>query len=187
MLSGKKYFRPLFLLLCLFCLLTFWSCASLPRFEEVYQRLDVEKEKTPEIIGSHGQLSPEITKKIMERLKKQVGSVDILERHIALIESVSGSPLVAGNKVTLLIDGPATYDAMFKAIQNANDHINLETFMFEDDEVGRRFADLLLQKESEGVQVNLIYDSLGCLGTPAAFFQRLREGGIKTLEFNPIN
>jgi cardiolipin synthase len=153
----------------------------------MYQRLDIEKEETPKIIGSHGQLSPEIAKRIMERLKKQEGIVDILERHIALIESIGGSPLVAGNKVTLLIDGPATYDAMFKAIQNAKDHINLETYIFEDDEVGRRFADLLLQKQSEGVRVNLIYDSLGCLNTPAAFFQRLQQGGIKTLEYNPIN
>ena len=122
--------RLLFLLLCFFCLLTFGSCASLPRFEEIYQRLDIEKEKTPEIIGPHGQLSPKMSKAVMERLKKQVGPTDILERHIALIESISGSPLVAGNKVTLLIDGPATYDAMFKAIQNAKDHINLETYHF---------------------------------------------------------
>jgi cardiolipin synthase len=177
--------------LCLFalllCLLTLAGCASLPRFEEVYQRLDVEKEEAPEIIGPHGQLSPEITKRIMARLKKQVGPVDILERHIALIDSIGGSPLVAGNKATLLIGGPATYDAMFKAIQNAKDHINLETYIFEDDEVGRRFADLLLQKRSGGVQVNLIYDSLGCLNTPRAFFERLRKGGVQTLEYNPIN
>jgi len=178
---------PLYFFIFLFCLLSFTACASLPRFEEMYHRLDVEKEKTPEIIGSHGQLSPEISKKIMERLKKEAGPTDILERHVALIESISGNPLIAGNKVTLLIDGPATYAAMFKAIQNAKDHINLETFIFEDDEVGRRFADLLLQKQSEGVQVNLIYDSLGCLRTPAAFFQHLRDGGIKTLEYNPIN
>ena len=162
------------------------SCASLPRFEEVYRRLDIEKE-TPEIIGPRGQLSPELTKRIMERLKKQAGPTDILERHIVLVESISGSPLVVGNKVTLLIDGPATYGAMFKAIQNAKDHINLETFIFEEDEVGHRFADLLLQKQSEGVQVNLIYDSLGCLRTPASFFQRLQQGGIRTLEYNPIN
>jgi cardiolipin synthase len=76
---------------------------------------------------------------------------------------------------------------MIKAIENAKDHINLETFIFEDDEIGRRFADLLLRKQSEGVQVNLIYDSLGCLRTPAAFFQRLREGGVQTLDFNPVN
>lgn len=123
----------------------------------------------------------------MERLKRQEGPTDILERQIALVESISGAPLVAGNKVTLLIDGPATYAAMFKAIQNAKDHINLETYIFEDDEVGRKFADLLLQKQSEGVQVNLIYDSVGCSNTPAAFFQRLRDGGILALEYNPIN
>jgi len=95
--------------------------------------------------------------------------------------------LVAGNQVTFLIDGPATYAAMLETIRNATDHINLETYIFEDDDVGHRFADLLLKKQSEGVQVNLIYDSVGCLNTPAAFFQRLREGGVQTLEFNPIN
>jgi len=76
---------------------------------------------------------------------------------------------------------------MFKALQNAKDHINLETYIMEDDEVGRKFADLLLQKQAEGVQVNLIYDSVGGMNTPAAFFQRLRDGGIQVVEFNPIN
>ena len=123
----------------------------------------------------------------MERLKRQAGPTDILDRHIALIQSIGGSPLVAGNHATLLVDGPATYAAMLEAIQNATDHINLETYIFEDGDVGHRFADLLLQKQSEGVQVNLIYDSVGCMNTPAAFFQRLREGGVQMLEFNPIN
>jgi len=170
------------LLVCLFFLT---HCATLPRFEDVYQRLNIEE--PPEIVSPHGQLSLKISQAVIERLKKQAGPTDILGRHIALVESISGSPLVTGNKVTLLIDGPATYAAMFKAIQNAKDHIHLETYVFEDDEVGRRFADLLLQKQSEGVQVNLIFDSLGCLYTPAAFFQRLRDGGINALEYNPLN
>ncbi len=173
--------------LALICLVFLTHCATLPKMEEIYHRVDVEVERPPRIIGAHGQLSPEITKRIMDRLKKQAGPTDMLARHVALIESISGSPLDAGNKVTLLIDGPATYDAMSKAIENARDHINLETYVFEDDEVGRRFADLLLKKQSEGVSVNLIYDSLGCLGTPAAFFQRLRDGGIRALEYNPLN
>jgi cardiolipin synthase A/B len=178
---------PVRLLTFFFCFLTLAGCASLPRFEEDYQRLDVEKEKPPEIIGPHGQLSPKMSAAVMERLKKHAGPTDILDRHLALIESIGGGPLVAGNKVTLLIDGSATYAAMFNAIEHAQDHVNLETYIFEDDEVGRRFADLLLEKQSEGVQVNLIYDSVGCLNTPAAFFQRLRDGGIKALEYNPIN
>ena len=104
-----------------------------------------------------------------------------------MVESVTESPLTKGNKVTLLANGQAAYAAMFKAIQNAGDHINLETFIIEDDEVGRKFTDLLLQKQAEGVQVNLIYDSVGSFSTPAPFFQRLRDGGIQVVEFNPVN
>ena len=76
----------------------------------------------------------------------------MLERYSAVIESVSESPLTKGNKVTLLVDGPATYAAMFKAVESARDHINLETFTMEDieDETGRKLADLLLQKQTEG-------------------------------------
>src|SRR5208337_3660569 len=91
--------------------------------------------------------------------------------------------------VTLLVNGPATYAAMFRAVRNATDHINIETFTMEDieDETGQKFADLLLQKQAEGVQVNLIYDSVGSHTTPAAFFQRLRDGGIQVVQFNPVN
>ncbi len=103
------------------------------------------------------------------------------------MESVSGSPLIKGNKVSLLVDGPATYAAMFKAVENAKDHINIETFIFEGDEIGNKFADLLLQKQSEGVQVNIIYDGVGSAGTPGSFFDHLKDGGIQVLEFNPVN
>jgi cardiolipin synthase len=87
--------------------------------------------------------------------------------------------------VTLLIDGPATYAAMMKAIKGATDHIHFESFIFEEDEVGRRFADLLLKKRAEGISVNLIYDPVGSSNTSAAFFKRLRDGGIRIVEFNP--
>jgi cardiolipin synthase len=125
----------------------------------------------------------------MARLKRFVGATDILERYRAVIESVSESPLTKGNKVTLLVDGPATYAAMFAAVEQARDHINLETFDMQDveDDTGRKFSDLLLQKQAEGVQVNLIYDSVGSYSTPVSFFQRLRDGGIQVVEFNPIN
>ena len=80
---------------------------------------------------------------------------------LSLEQAIAGSPLILGNKVTLLQDGPATYAAMFAAIRNARDHINLETYIIEDDEIGQQFADLLLEQQGRGVQVNLIYDSVG--------------------------
>lgn len=111
-----------------------------------------------------------------------------MARHLACDQLINAdSPLVAGNKLTLLQDGPATYAAMFTAIRSARDHINLETYIFDDDEIGAQFADLLLERSAAGVQVNLIYDSVGGLLTPPAFFARLRDGGVAVLEFNPVN
>jgi cardiolipin synthase A/B len=94
--------------------------------------------------------------------------------------------LFPGNKATLLIDGDMTYAAMFDAIAIAKDHINFETYVIEDDDIGRRFADLLVKKCAQGVAVNLIYDAFGCRRTPRSFFDRLKEGGVNITEFNPV-
>lgn len=161
------------------------GCATLPKVSDVID--EASTQEPVQILSSKGLLSPENSKALMERLKRSVAPTDILQRYSAVIESVSGSPLTSGNKVALLIDGPATYAAMFQAMENARDHINLETFIIEDDEAGRRFSDLLLKKQAEGVQVNLIYDSRGSFGTPDPFFQRLRDAGIQVLAFNPVN
>jgi cardiolipin synthase len=161
------------------------GCATLPKVSDAIDNASIQE--PPQILSSKGLLSPEKSQALMERLKRSVAPTDMVERYSAVIESVSGSPLTSGNKVTLLIDGPATYAAMFKAMENARDHINLETYIMEDDETGRRFSDLLLKKQAEGVQVNLIYDSRGSFLTPAPFFQRLRDAGIQVVAFNPVN
>jgi len=161
------------------------GCATLPKVSDAIDNASTQE--PPQIQSSKGMLSPEKSKVVMERLKQSVAPTDMLERYSAVIESVSGSPLTSGNKVTLLIDGAATYSAMFKAMENAKDHINMETYIIEDDETGRRFSDLLLKKQAEGVQVNLIYDSRGSFSTPAPFFQRLRDAGIQVIAFNPVN
>ncbi|MCX5870692.1 MAG: phospholipase D-like domain-containing protein [Deltaproteobacteria bacterium] len=175
----------------LFCLLASIlsicnGCATLPNVSEMIDEAPTAQ-KHPQIVSSKGLLSPQKSKAIMERLKRSADPTDILERHNAVVESITDSPLTKGNKVTLLADGQAAYAAMFKAIEKAKDHINLETFIIEDDETGRKFADLLLQKQAEGVQVNLIYDSVGSMNTPASFFQHLHDGGVQIVGFNPIN
>ena len=163
------------------------GCATLPDVSEMIEETPTAQ-KSRQIVAAKGRvLSPRQSTAIMERLKRSVDPTDILERHTAVVESVTDSPLTKGNKVTLLADGPATYAAMFKAIEKAKDHVNLETYIIEDDETGRKFADLLLEKQAAGVQVNIIYDSVGSMNTPAAFFQRLGEGGIQVVEFNSLN
>ena len=159
------------------------ACGSLPRIVPDMAR----SAPAARIEGARGPLSAARSKQVIEGLRSAGKDTDVLDRHLALEQAISDSPLLAGNKVTLLQNGPATYAAMFAAIATARDHINMETYILEDDEVGRQFAAALIDKQRQGVQVNLIHDSVGTLGTPAEFFQRLVDAGINVLEFNPVN
>jgi cardiolipin synthase len=181
-----KIAKPFFLFFLFVSILSLTNgCATLPNVSKKMDAAPTAQEPR-QIVSSKGLLSPEKSKAIMEQLKKSGNPTDILERYTAVVESVTESPLTRGNKVTLLIDGPATYAAMFEAIRSAIDHINLETFILEDDEIGKKFTDLLLRKQAEGVQVNIIYDSMGSFSTAESFFQRLRDRGIQVVEFNPV-
>ena len=187
-LSTGPLMGPLFLSLAFLCLIIVSGCASLPNVQKMMVHEISSSDQPTKIMGPKGEFSSKTSKAMIKRLEGQVDATRLLEQQVQLMQSVDyGSLLVAGNKVTLLVDGEATYAAMFEAIENAKEHINFETFIFEDDEVGKRFSDLLIQKSAEGVPVNLIYDSYGSKNTPVSFFQRLRDGGVLVLEFNPVN
>ncbi len=159
------------------------ACASLPD----YRPLLIQHAAAPvAIVGKHHTLSPNESRALLNRLgdDRIEGS---LRDHLAFVQELSGAPLVAGNDVQLLVDGPDAYAAMLRAITKARDHINLETFIFRDDALGRRLADALVRKQREGVQVNVIYDSVGSFTTPREFFEGLRQTGVAVLEFNPLN
>jgi cardiolipin synthase len=97
------------------------------------------------------------------------------------------SRVFAGNEAQILVDGPRTYRAMFAAMDAARDHINLETYILEGDEVGERLAAMVARKVKQGVKVNIMYDSVGSIGTPKEYFEQLRKLGARLCEFNPVN
>jgi len=171
--------------LAICCLLTGAGCATLP---DAAREMETPHTQVVEFEGARGPVSAGRSDAIIDKLQSTSGDIDILQKHLAMEQAINiDSPLVLGNHLTLLQDGPATYLAMFAAMREAKDHIHLETYIFEDDDIGKQFADLLLERQAAGIQVNLIYDSVGCLNTPKEFFERLSAGGIQVLEFNPVN
>ncbi len=184
--AGRLLVRVGLLLFMLPCVFGLSSCAALPDDRTLVDRFHHNDSRL--IVRNVPDGSPaEESTAVFDGLAGQPCAADILREHPAFMEAVCGSPLASGNRVTLLIDGEATFTAMLTAIREAKDHINLETYIFHDDEVGRQFAELLLRKRAEGVTVNLIYDGLGCRRTAKAFFERLRRAGVKTVEFNPVS
>ncbi len=160
------------------------GCATLPNTEFLSDRFVAQ---SAQFDSAWGRLSAKRSTAIVDELKRTSGDIDILDKQIALEQAIVGSPLVVGNSVTLLQDGPTTYEAMFTAIGAATQRVDVESYIIEDDEVGTKFADLLIDRRSNGVQVNVIYDSVGALSTPKPFFDRLTAAGVQLVEFNPIN
>ncbi len=160
------------------------GCATLP--EVVPLIAATTGGPLPAVIDARGPVSSQRQDEILRNLVAD-GQDGMLNRQLAVVGTLAPEPLVVGNRVSLLEDGPVIDDAMLRAMDRATNHINLETFILADDEVGHRVADMLVKKRAQGVRVNLIYDSFGSIWTPEAMFERLRNAGVRLLEFNPLN
>jgi cardiolipin synthase A/B len=90
-----------------------------------------------------------------------------------------------GNRATLYRYGSEFFPALLEGVKLARSSVCLEFYTVCDDETGRSVADALLAAAARGVQVNLLYDYIGCFDTPAAFFKRLVKGGVCCTAFNP--
>jgi cardiolipin synthase A/B len=162
------------------------GCASLPAVQQLNHSLDAPV--SPTVTNAHGTLSATRSDALLAARGRnpQIARANIASQ-AALEEAATGTALIVGNKLTVLYDGPQTMAAMITAIRTARHHINLETYIFDQDELGIKFAELLIERRHAGVQVNVIYDSVGTIGTPQAFFDKMRDAGIQLLAFNPVN
>ncbi|HEY1149401.1 MAG TPA: phospholipase D-like domain-containing protein [Pseudoduganella sp.] len=162
---------------------TLFACASLPEVDPSQAKASAKP--VPVVQAAGGKLPAQTTEALLQ--KRWAKSTLDLKSQAALEEAATGVPLIAGNKVQLLFDGPQTLTEMGKAIAAAKNNINFETYIFDQDELGEKFADLLIQKQREGVVVNVIVDAVGTIAVPDEFFKRMRDGGVQVLVYNPVN
>lgn len=95
----------------------------------------------------------------------------------------AGAAVIPGNRVELLIDGPATYAAMHALIEGAQRRIHLENYIIHSDRCGREFAERLIERARAGVTIRVMYDWLGSIGTARRFWRGLRDAGIEVRAF----
>ena len=93
---------------------------------------------------------------------------------------------VEGNRVTLLRDAVEAFPAMLDAIRAARRQVLLEMYWFDSDRTGRMFAEALADASSRGIEVAVIYDSLGSWEADPGMFDDLRKAGVQIIEFNPM-
>ncbi|HET9864945.1 MAG TPA: phospholipase D-like domain-containing protein [Steroidobacteraceae bacterium] len=163
------------------------GCQVLPEVSFA-RRLPLSRSHTPvDLVSPDGMVSRAARLRATRRLAR-VGETELLDYHLAAMRDLGAPPLLTGNGVQLLIDGPSTYRAMFRAIESARDYIFVESFIFEEAVEGDRHLSRLLQAAAaRGVRIFVIYDAVGSLTTPQEFLAGLKSADISLCAFNPLN
>lgn len=108
------------------------------------------------------------------------------DQHVPLRFRKVHGRFIPGNAVRLLRDGKEAFPAMLEAIAQARRQVLLEMYWFGSDAVGKRFAEELKKALARGVEVAVIYDSVGSIGADLQLFTDLMAAGAHVLEFNPV-
>ncbi len=99
-------------------------------------------------------------------------------------QNLSTHPFTRGNAARLLIDGDATFEAVFAGIEAAEDYILAQFYIIRDDEIGRAFQRRLIEAARRGVRVYLLYDEVGSHSLPRRYVRKLKKAGVEVSGFS---
>jgi cardiolipin synthase len=109
--------------------------------------------------------------------------------HIKLAKLIiKGSKFMpsVGNQLIPLKNGPATFEAIFTAMETAKKFIHIQYYIFEEGDLADKFKSLLIRKQKEGVEVRFLYDALGSRTLSNEYINNLKEKGIEVYSFLPM-
>lgn len=105
---------------------------------------------------------------------------------IYMLENNSGSVFTVNNDIKVLTNGKEKFEYLFRELENATEFIHVEYFIIKNDATGQKFKDILIRKALQGVEVRLIYDSVGCWKLGKKYIRELKEAGVKVHAFYPV-
>jgi cardiolipin synthase A/B len=94
------------------------------------------------------------------------------------IAHMLGAPFRDGQRLRLLVNGEATFNAILHAIAEARHCVLLQFFIIHDDLLGRRVQQALIERVRAGVEVCVLYDGIGSHALPRQYVETLREAGV---------
>lgn len=105
------------------------------------------------------------------------------QQQIKLAHSLTGSQFYTGNDVEVFTHGAPKFARLKEDLKAARHYINLEYYIFENDNIGNEIADILMERARAGVKVRVIYDHVGSFSVKSRFFKRMRDAGIEVYPF----
>ena len=106
-----------------------------------------------------------------------------LRQLVELGRSLCDARYLPGNRIAIFHNGTDKFESLFRDIANAQKYIHLQYYIIEDDELGCRLKDCLIERAKAGVKIRVIYDHIGSLRVKKCFFRQMQEAGIEVYPF----
>ena len=133
----------------------------------------------------HSRLDQAQTASLVDVIVKVDDETDHRTRgELRAFEALATAPMTGGNSATLLVNGKATFDAIFSAIDSAEAYVLAQFYIIKDDGVGRRFKERLIAAARRGVNVFLLYDDVGSHALPRRYLKELGDAGVTVSRFS---
>lgn len=94
-----------------------------------------------------------------------------------------GFSYTQNNEIEIYTDGERKFQELFNSLENAKDHIHMEYYIIRNDDLGNKLLNLLSKKAKEGVEVRLLYDSVGGRQISKDKIEKLKNSGVKVAVF----
>ncbi|MCB0521872.1 MAG: cardiolipin synthase [Lewinellaceae bacterium] len=124
-----------------------------------------------------------------QQLDQQSNGIPEISEHLKLVKVIiknSHSLPLDGNKVEVLQNGQATFDAIFSAMRQAKQFIHVQYYIFEEGKLLDQMIDIMTERAKAGVEVRIIYDGLGSFSLSDQCIQRLHHAKILLHCFMPL-
>ena len=103
-----------------------------------------------------------------------------------LAHRLTYSPISFNTHTKILTDGESTFREIIQELQNAKHTIHLEYYIVRDDELGRKIADILIEKARQGLTVRFLYDAVGSFQLSDEYVCNLKNAGVSVYAFSPV-
>ena len=89
------------------------------------------------------------------------------------------------NDIDIYTDGNEKFDALIEEMKKAEHFIHIQYYIIRRDVLFERILAVLEEKAAQGVEVRILFDSMGCRSVSHRFWKELNRKGIMTAEFFP--
>lgn len=105
----------------------------------------------------------------------------------AFLRNTASAYALPAESIDVIADTKKYALLLMRELEKAEKHIHILFYIFEDDEFGRSIRDILMRKARQGVEVRLIYDSVGCWKVKKDFFDDMRSAGVYVESFMKVH